>query len=109
MFNIFVIYFSHVFYHAVFSIPCSHVITFNEMAGLLALLCVMFYCVLSFSCIASRVRRATYLYWFLIYAYFSLHVRTLRQILRLSDLDHFLQDHCGDLNPLLSYSHESCA
>ena len=70
MFNIFVIYFSHLFYYAVFSIPCSHVITFKEMAGILALLCVVFNCVLSLSCIASWVRCATYLYLFLIYALF---------------------------------------
>ena len=70
MFNIFVIYFSHLFYYAVLSIPCSHVITCKEMAGLLALLCVMFNSVLSLSCIASRVRCSTYLYLFLIYALF---------------------------------------
>ena len=95
MFNIFVIYFSHLFYYAVLSIPCSHVITCKEMAGLLALLCVMFNSVLSLSCIASQV---CYLFVFISDLCLIPHytLRTLRQILRLSDLDHFLQCHCGD-------------
>ena len=33
-------------HYAVFSVPCSLVITYWEMADLLALLCVMFSCVL---------------------------------------------------------------
>ena len=41
--------------HAVMSVPCSLVVTCWERAGLLALVCVMFSCVLSLSHMVSWV------------------------------------------------------
>ena len=45
--------------YAVLSVPCSLVITCWERVDLLALLWVVFACVLSLSHIVSRIRRGT--------------------------------------------------
>ena len=45
--------------HTVFSVHCSHVVTWWEMADLLALLYMMFSCVLSLSHMVSWVRYGT--------------------------------------------------
>ena len=45
--------------HAFLSVHCSLVVTCWEWVNLLALLCVIFYCVLSLSCVVSGVRRGT--------------------------------------------------
>ena len=55
--------------HAVLSVPCGLVVSCWERANLLALLCVMFSCVLSLS-LVSWVRCGICLYLFLIIAIF---------------------------------------
>ena len=63
-------------YYTVLSVPCSLVITCWERAGLLALLCVVFSCVLSLSHRVFQVRFDTWLYLFLIFAFiFTLIIR----------------------------------
>ena len=54
--------------HAFLSVHCSLVVTCWERAVLLALLYVMYYCVVSFSLAVSWVRCGTWLYRFLIFA-----------------------------------------
>ena len=54
--------------HAFMSVHCSLVITCWERDNLFALVCVMFYCVLSLSHVVSWVRCGTWLYRFLIFA-----------------------------------------
>ena len=54
----------------VLSVPCSLVTTYWESTDLLALLCVMFSCVLSLSHMVSWVRFDTLLYRFLLFAFF---------------------------------------
>ena len=61
--------------HTVLSVPCSHVVTCWEKTGLLAVLCMMFSCVLSLSHMVSWVRYGTWLYQFLIFVFsFTLFV-----------------------------------
>ena len=55
--------------HTVLSVPCSLVVTCLERTDLLALLYIMFSCVLSLSHMVSWVRCGTWLYWFLIIAF----------------------------------------
>ena len=45
--------------HAFMSVHCSLVVTCSERVILLALMCVIFYCVLSLSCVVSWVRCGT--------------------------------------------------
>ena len=56
--------------YTVLSVPCSHVIVCLERAEFLALLCVMFPCVLSLSHMVSRARCGSWLYRFLIFTFF---------------------------------------
>ena len=57
-------------YYTILSVPCSLFVTCWERADPLALLCVMFSCVLSLSHMVSRARFGTWLYWFLVFAFF---------------------------------------
>ena len=61
-------------------VPCSLVITYWERADLLARLCVMFSCVLSqVFHMVSRVRCGTWLYRYLIFAFFNTFIIKMKQ------------------------------
>ena len=57
------------FCYATLSVPCSLAVTCCQKADLLALLCVVYYCVLLLSHMVSQIRCGAYLYRLLIKAF----------------------------------------